>query len=381
MLKQYLNGWGLNEALNLMSHQFIRYAIGVLLILALFWLIKQLVKKYLFPWVERLLAQTENELEDKLARSFFRPIEWLITLSAIYTVLRYLPLRPGLDQLIVDIYRSAIIALIAWGLYVLAAGESVLYREFKEKFSIDDILIAFLSKVLRFIIIALALVVIIQEWGYEVNGFIAGLGLGGLAFALAAQDALSNVFGGIVIIIEKPFSIGDWIVTPAAEGIVEDINFRSTRLRAFDQSLITIPNSTLAKEAITNYSRMGKRRISFHLGVTYDTPRLKLEQCVAGIREMLNNHPDVHPETVFVYFEKFNDDKLDIFLYFFTNTTVWGEYLAVRQDINLKIMEILEDLEVLVALPIRNIYLKNIDKLAAAKEDSPEDAGPARTGL
>jgi MscS family membrane protein len=368
MLQQYLDGWGLNWVSALISQQFTRYIIGVLLILVLFWVIKKLVKKYLFPWVERLTGKSQNEMDDKIAAAFFRPVEWLIALTGWFMVLRYLPLSPNLDQILVDIYRSAIIALIAWGFYVLAAGESILYREFKEKFKIDDILIAFLSKVLRFIIIALALVVIVQEWGYEVNGFIAGLGLGGLAFALAAQDALSNIFGGIVIIMEKPFSIGDWIVTPGVEGIVEDINFRSTKVRALDQSLITIPNSTLAKEAITNYSRMGKRRITFHLGVTFDTPRSKLEQCVLQIREMLKNHPDVHPETIFVYFEQFNDSSLDIFLYFFTNTTVWQEYLAVRQNINLKIMEILEELEISVAFTSRSIYLENIDGLTVPGE-------------
>jgi MscS family membrane protein len=212
MLQQYLDGWGLNWVSALISQQFTRYIIGVLLILVLFWVIKKLVKKYLFPWVERLTGKSQNEMDDKIAAAFFRPVEWLIALTGWFMVLRYLPLSPNLDQILVDIYRSAIIALIAWGFYVLAAGESILYREFKEKFKIDDILIAFLSKVLRFIIIALALVVIVQEWGYEVNGFIAGLGLGGLAFALAAQDALSNIFGGIVIIMEKPFSIGDCLV-------------------------------------------------------------------------------------------------------------------------------------------------------------------------
>jgi MscS family membrane protein len=113
---------------------------------------------------------------------------------------------------------------------------------------------------------------------------------------------------------------------------------------------------------------MGKRRITFHLGVTFDTPRSKLEQCVLQIREMLKNHPDVHPETIFVYFEQFNDSSLDIFLYFFTNTTVWQEYLAVRQNINLKIMEILEELEISVAFTSRSIYLENIDGLTVPGE-------------
>ncbi|KUG05369.1 potassium efflux system kefa protein / small-conductance mechanosensitive channel [hydrocarbon metagenome] len=359
MISKYLNYLGLTSISAVITHQTLKYAVGVIGIMLIFFLINKIVKKILFPWVKKLTQNSHNDLDDKIVAAFLKPVEWLIILTGIFVVLRYLPLSPSVDNFFLEIYRSAVIGLIAWGFYMLADGESVLSREFKDKFQIDDILISFLSKVVRFVVLALALVIIAQEWGYEVNGFIAGLGLGGLAFALAAQDVLSNVFGGIVIIMEKPFSIGDWIMTPSVEGLVEDINFRSTRVRAFDHSLITVPNSTLAKEPITNYTRMGKRRIRFHLGVTYDTPRLKLEQCVVRLKEMLDNHPDVHPERILVYFEQFNDSSLDIFLYFFTNTTVWEEFLAVRQDINFKIMEILEELEISVAFPSHSIYFEN----------------------
>ena len=217
----------------------------------------------------------------------------------------------------------------------------------------------FFSNLARFLIIALALVIIVQEWNYDVNGFIAGLGLGGLAFALAAKDALANIFGGIVIIMEKPFVIGDWIAVPEDEGVVENISFRSTKIRAFSHASITIPNSTLANEAITNYSRMGKRRISFNLGLTYDTPRSKVEECVRLIKQMLVEHPGIHPETILVSFDLFNESSLDIFIYCFTNTTTWSEYLEVRQDVNLKIMAILEDEGISIAFPSRSIYLEN----------------------
>lgn len=359
MIHSILNQLGLSSISSVIANHTVRLVVGALLIYLLSFIVNKLVKKYLFPWVEKLAHKSENDLDDKIVSAFFKPVEWLIMLTGIFLALRYLPLSINSDQLVIDIYRSAIITLIAWGFYVLADGESVLSREFKEKFKIDNTIIVFFSKVARFIVLALAIVIIAQEWGYEVNGFIAGLGLGGLAFALAAQDMLSNVFGGIVIIMEKPFSIGDWIVTPSVEGFVEDINFRSTKIRAFDQSLITVPNSTLAKEPITNYTRMGRRRIKFHLGVTYDTPRSKLQQCVVRLKEMLDSHPDVHPETVLVYFEQFNDSSLDIFLYFFTNTTVWQEFLSVRQDINFKIMEILEELEISVAFPSHSIYFEN----------------------
>ena len=224
---------------------------------------------------------------------------------------------------------------------------------------IDKILLPFLSKVIRFIIIVLALSVILQEWDYDINGFIAGLGLGGLAFALAAQQTLANLFGGIVIITDKPFSIGDWILTPSVEGTVQDINFRSTKVRTFAQAVVTIPNATLANEPITNWTRMGKRRITFNLGVTYSTPKEKLEICVQEIKNMLQKHPGIHPETIFVNFDSFGASSLDIFLYFFTKTTNWGEFLQIKEDVNLKIMSILEKEGVSIAIPSTSIYFKN----------------------
>ncbi|MDD2620098.1 MAG: mechanosensitive ion channel family protein [Syntrophomonadaceae bacterium] len=320
---------------------------------------RNIFTKYLFKLILKFTSKTANEMDDKILAAFEKPIRMLIVIMGLYFASRYAFESVLLDETISRLFRSSLVILIAWGIYDLAGSQSVLSEELKKKLNLDNILISFFSKFVRFIIIAMAIVVIAQEWDYDVNGFIAGLGLGGLAFALAAQDTLANVFGGMIIIMEKPFLIGDWIQTPSTEGHVEDITFRSTKVRAFNQSLITVPNSTLAKEAITNYTRMGMRRITFHLGVTYDTPRHKMENVVKQIKEMLKNDSNIHPQTIFVFFEKFNDSSLDIFLYFFTNTTNWEEFLAVRQNVNFKIMEILENEQVSVAFPSRSIYFEN----------------------
>jgi MscS family membrane protein len=269
-----------------------------------------------------------------------------------------LPLTPNQDFLMLKSLRTALIVLVAWVGYNLT--ESLLCEEFAKKFgfTVDRILLPFLSKIVKFVIIALAVSIIAQELGYEISGLIAGLGLGGLAVALAAKDALANIFGGIVIITDKPFTIGDWISTPSVEGTVEDITFRSTRIRGFAHSLITVPNAKMADEPITNWTRMGKRRISFHLGVTYTTPVAKLKKCVQLIRELLESHPEVHKETIFVRFDSFNDSSLDIFIYFFTVTTIWGEFLKVKEEINYNIMEILENEGVSIAFPSRSLYLE-----------------------
>lgn len=336
------------------------YIIAALIFL-FFILLRKLFTTYIFNLVLRLFNRTNTEADQKVLLAFEGPMRAFFVVLGIYAALIYLPLEEAREQVFTRLFRTAIIILITWGLYNLQAVHSILFKKFQEKFGVevDKILFPFISKFLRIITILLAFTIIAQEWDYDINGLIAGLGLGGLAIALAAQNTLSNLFGGFVIITDRPFSIGDWIKTPSVEGIVEDISFRSTKLRTFGQAITTVPNSILANEAVINWSRMGKRRVTFNLRVNYTTSREKLERCVNRIRVMLEEHPEVHKETIFVRFDSFNESSLDIFLYFFTVTTVWGEYLRVKEDVNFKIMQILEDEGVSVALPSRSVYFES----------------------
>lgn len=336
----------------------IRIALVALAILLPFYFLSKWLTRYLFEFILKITARTKSELDDKLILAFKHPTRYFILLLGIYLALNYLPLNPAMDVFVYKVFRSVIVLLIAWGVYDLAGNNSFLSLEMKEKLKIDDILVPFFSKIFRFLIIALTVVLIANEWHYNVNGFVAGLGLGGLAFALAAKDALANIFGGIVIIMEKPFTIGDWVFSPSVEGVVEDISFRSTRFRTFDQALVTVPNSTLANEPITNWSRMGKRRVFFYLGVTYSTPVEKIERAVQYINIMLNEHPEVHRETIMVSFDKFQESSLDIMVYYFTKTTIWAEHLKVKEEINLKIMHFFQEEGISMAFPSRSLYIE-----------------------
>src|SRR5690625_3514694 len=180
-----------------------------------------------------------------------------------------------------------------WGLCNFAGAAPLFFSRMKEQSNVklDEIVIPFITKGLRLVIIAIAISIIAQIFTYPIGGVIAGLGLGGLAFALAAQDALANLFGGFVIITERPFSIDDWIETPSVEGTVEDITFRSTKVRTFAQAVVTVPNSTLANEPITNWSEMGKRRVYFTLQIAYDSPIDNIKKAIEQINALLNSHP------------------------------------------------------------------------------------------
>ncbi|HWO74561.1 MAG TPA: mechanosensitive ion channel family protein [Bacillus sp. (in: firmicutes)] len=337
--------------------------ISVAIILA-FLLLRKLFTTYIFNFITGLFKRKSTEFVFHILLAFEGPLRWLFVSIGVFLALDQLSFMNEYMWAVIRIYRASIIALLAWGFYNLTAASSLIFQNINKRFNLemDEMVAPFLSRIARFIIIALALSVIAQEFDYDVNGFIAGLGLGGLAFALAAQDTVKNVFGGFVIITEKPFTIGDWIKTKSVEGTVEDISFRSTIVRTFAQALVTVPNSTLANEAITNWSKMGKRQITFTLPVSGQAPPDKLNQFIENIREYLKNNEDIHQETIFVTFDMIENGNFEVFFYLFTKTTVWGEYLQIKEQLNFEILRMLEEANIELAYPTRSLYLANVEE-------------------
>ncbi len=300
-------------------------------------------------------------MDEKLLLAFEAPLRWLIVVLGIYFSAHYFLENPLYEAKLLHLLRTALIFLVGWGLFRLADESSTLFTRLHlaSNGKVDKILIPFLSKLTQFIVAALTITILLEEWGFNVSGFVAGLGLGGLAFALAAKDSLSNLLGGVVIIIERPFSIGDWIQSGTIEGTVEDITFRSTKIRTFAQAVITVPNSELANSPITNWSQMGKRRVTFNLGVSYDTSRVAMQEVVEEIRAVLTEHEGIHPDTISVFFDAYGASSLDIKITFFTKSTALAEHSQVKEEINFKIMEILEKHHVSCAFPSTSIYFEN----------------------
>ncbi|MBS4219852.1 mechanosensitive ion channel family protein [Bacillus sp. FJAT-49711] len=313
-------------------------------ILFFFLFLRKIFAKYVFTLFLKLTSKVPSQLFTNIWKAFEKPMQWFFIILGIYIAAYYFPYFGQNDRLFISLIKSAIILLAAWGLFNLSDSSSLLFTRINKRYNIeiDNILIPFLSRTIRIIIVALAISMIAEEFNYSVSGFVAGLGLGGLAFALAAKDALANLFGGIIIISEKPFRIGDWISTPSVEGVVEDISFRSTKVRTFTQALVTVPNATLADQPITNWSKMGKRQISFSLKLALDTSKENLERTVQQIEKLLKGYPGIHPDTIHVTFDKYMVDGYEIFLYFFTNATEWGEYLKIKEEINYKILDIVK---------------------------------------
>ena len=208
-------------------------------------------------------------------------------------------------------------------------------------------------------IVSLGVLALLQEFGINVTGFLASLGLGGLAFALAAKDTAANIFGGIAILTDNIFKIGEWVKVGNAEGTVEDIGMRTTKIRAFDKRLIIVPNSIIANSNVENFSRREKRRVVMRIGLIYNTSVDVIKDVVEEIRNMLLNHPEVaKDESLLIYFDEYEDSSLSIFCYFFTDTAEWKEYLRIKEDINLKIKEIIEKYPTDFAFPSNSVYFE-----------------------
>jgi len=317
-----------------------------------------------------LAQKTKQDIDDRLLSCLRKPLEFLIFLAGLFIAVEFLqlPVEPfDLKKLVGALLKALFILDIAWFFFNMVDMVDHYLNQWaaRTESALDDHLAPLVRKTLRIFIVVMAGLMAIQSFGYPVTGVLASLGIGGLAFALAARDTVSNIFGSLMIIFDRPFQIGDWIKAGDMEGTVEEIGFRSTKIRTFAKTLISVPNNVIANMALDNFSSMPKRRIRLTVGVTYDTSPSQMREAVQKIRDMLKNHPAIDQEFFLVNFTDFGASSLDIMVYCFTTTTVWGEYLDAREDVCLRIMDTLETLGLEIAFPSTTVYLR---------KDNPETA-------
>lgn len=222
-----------------------------------------------------------------------------------------------------------------------------------------------LKRILKILVIVLGALVILQNLGVNVVSVMAGLGLGGLAFALAAKDMCSHFFGSVMIFLDQPFRVGDWVLIGDMEGTVEDIGFRSTRIRTFYDSVVSIPNGALSNMNIDNMGQRQYRRLKAFYSLTYDTPPQKIEEFIDGIKSIIKSHPHTRKDNFHVVFQSYAASSLEIMLYCFLQVPDWGTELVCRQEIHLKILKLAEKLRVDFAFPTRSLHIHSQPPLNA----------------
>jgi len=322
-------------------------------------LLRLILNKVVTHRLASLAAKTDTEADDLATAAIVNPLGMILPVLGIYLAVRILLNSAEWRDTADKIFAVVSILVVTWTFFKLADALSVLLNELAAKTDskLDDQVVPLLRKTLKIFLAILAFILIAQNLGYSVSGLLAGLGIGGLALAMASKDTLANLFGSVMILVDRPFHVGDWITFPGGDGVVEEVGMRSTRVRTFAKTVISIPNQALANATVENHSLMPKRRIKFTLGVTYQSTVAQVEALVAAIEAYLKGNPDIDQEFMLVKFTDFNASSLDIFVYCFTVTTDWTQHLSVKQDVNLKIMSLVEETGMGIAYPTQTVHL------------------------
>ena len=346
--------------------------LSVLVGLALSWLINLVLSR----WAKR--ADKESIL-GAIIVALDGPMRWTIVVAALWISWVIITAENADSVLTGDavsaearfnysLFFVSELPLVMWFGLRLTNGLTAIWEERAETTSgtFDDQLVPVTRTLVKLIILIVGLLLIIQNLGGEVGSLLAGLGIGGAAIALASKDTIANLFGSIVIFVDRPFQVGDWVEIGDQEGTVEAVGLRVTRIRTFANSLITVPNSTLTTTAINNWSRMRKRRLKLTIGVTYDANPRQLQEGVTAIREILAADERISKDFMLVNFTNFGASSLDIFVYAFTATTNWVEYMQAREDILLEIMRRFEAIGLGFAFPSQSVYIESLPPGAPA---------------
>ena len=329
-----------------------------LIVFAIFVLLHKKASRGIGKILEKLF-HSNPEIGAGVRAAIIEPLSVFLLFLGLYLAFLIAGLPASVMSGLTRLIRIGIIVLITWALINFTPVATSLIMNFSDKSNkkANAAALKLIANVFKVIIVAISVVIIISELGYDISGLIAGLGLGGLSLSLAAKNTASNFFGGFSIVSDKLFDVGDYISTPSVEGVVEDITMRSTKVRTVADTLMVLPNSKLVDEPITNWSKMNKRYVDIKIGLTYDTPVETMKKCASEIEDMLRKDEDVDNGRIVVSFDEFSDSSLDIRIIYFTKTTVFDEYLKVNEKINYKIREIVEQNGAAFAFPSTSVYM------------------------
>ena len=300
----------------------------------------------------------------KIAKRYVAPVARPMSILIIFPIL--LLLIPVI-QLPIKINSYIIIALkAAWPVfftivaYRLVDVLSMYMMKLAEKTesTLDDQLVPMVRKALKIFVIIIGLLAILMNLNINIVPLLTGLSIGGLAFALAAQDTLKNFFGSLMIFLDKPFQIGDWITSGDIDGTVEEVGFRATRIRTFRNSVTYVPNSLIADRMVDNHGLRKYRRFYTHISITYDTPTEVITVFVQGLREIVQKHPDTWKDNYHVYLNDMGDSSLKVMFYIFFAVPTWGEELRCRHEVLIEIIRLAESLGVNFAFPTRTLHME-----------------------
>ncbi len=343
-----------------------------LLIFLLFYLLRRLIARFILNRLSKIVSKTNTQIDDAVIEVLDGPLKFFPVVIGFFVASSYLNLSDNNQDFLDLLNRSLVTIFIFWLLHQLIIPFSFVIKNFESKLSKP--LVDWTLKGLKILIIVLGTVAILELWGIRVGPVIAGLGLFGVAVALGAQDLFKNLISGIMILMEKRFTVDDVIlVSGEVEGVVEQIGFRSTLIRRFDSTPVMVPNYKFAEQSVTNYTRRHHRRIRWLIGLEYRTTIDQLKNIRSEINNLIkedDNFAKNKNASFYVRIDSFSDSSIDMLVQTFTVTNDWSEYLKVKENLAVKLIEIIEKNKAGFAFPSQSIYLEKFPN------DKPEIFNP-----
>lgn len=376
MLHKEVYPFGADKLVNMVPHswqmEFLGLQVwqyfGFVLIILIAWIVYKLFLLLVKLIIIRVLHYYNDRFNhsihvDKVAR----PFSWFLIFHLIAQLVPLLLLPIGLAKYIVMILNIIVPLFGTLVFYHLVALLSDFFKKLaaKTEGTLDDQLVPLVSKILKVLVIIIGVIYILISLGVDVKPYIAGISIGGLAFALAAQDTIKNLFGSLMIFVDKPFQIGDWINYNGMDGTVEEVGFRSTRMRTFYNSIISVPNGKLADSTVDNFGLRVYRRYSTKLAITYDTPPELIETFVEGLREIVLSHPSTRKDYFEIHLNELGDSSIQILFYIFFEVPSWTDELKGRHEVILKVLKLANELNVRFAFPTQTIHIENFREKAS----------------
>ena len=328
------------------------------------WLLIGLVLRKLFEYIlqnyaNRLTQKTRSQWDDRFVKIVEKPAGFTFAMLFYWATYSNLMLSVNVNYYISTFFEVAVSLGIVWLLYnfsdILSDYLTSLTTQTESK--LDDQLVPLIRKTLKIFIVVLGILIVLQNQGINVASLLAGLGLGGLAFALAARDTLANFFGSITIFLDKPFQIGDWVKTNSVEGTVEEVGFRSTRIRSFYNSLISVPNAKMADAEVDNLGLREYRRLKTVLNLTYSTTPEQMEAFVEGIKAIIRANKYMRKDFYEVHFNNFGPHSLDVLVYCFLKVPSWSDELQQKHNFFVEILRLAKDIGVEFAFPTQTLHV------------------------
>lgn len=353
-----------------------------LAIFLVFMLARNLITRLVLRALKRATQRTQTDIDDHVLTALREPIRFVPVVMGLFFATNSLDVGDDTAAFFYNVNRSLVAFTLFWAFYRMTAPVGhvlMMTRSF-----LTDAMVGWIIKAARALFIVLGAATILELWGIAVGPIVAGLGLFGVAVALGAQDLFKNLIAGLFVIGERRVNVGEWIhVDGVVEGTVLEVGFRTTTVRRFDRAPVFVPNSKLSDNAVTNFTRMSHRRIRWIIGVEYRTTIEQLREIRDGIeRYILDNDEFANPSEVatFVRIDGFSDSSIDILLYCFTNTTVWGDWLEIKERLACEVKRIVTESGTGFAFPSRSLYLETMPDAPEVFSVPQGDKQPANEG-